>query len=89
MDLRLQEKLRGVNVLITGGLGMIGSTIARKLVRLGANVTLLDACLKPYGANFFNVDTTKDKLKINISDIRDMKSIKTQVKGMDIIFNLA
>ena len=89
MNSRSQEKLKDANVLITGGLGMIGSTIAHKLVRLGANVTILDACLKPYGANFFNVETIKDKLKIDISDIRDKESINTQVKGMDIIFNLA
>ena len=89
MNSRSQEKFNGVNVLITGGLGMIGSTIAHKLVPLGANVTLLDACIKPYGANLFNVETIKDKLKIDISDIRDKESINTQVKGMDIIFNLA
>jgi nucleoside-diphosphate-sugar epimerase len=89
MDPQRLTKLKDANVLITGGLGMIGSTIAHKLVPLGANVTLLDACIEPYGANRFNVETIKDKLTIEIADIRDKKSIRSHVKGMDIVFNLA
>ena len=85
----LQTKFQGKKVLITGGLGMIGSTIAHKLVEFGADVTLLDACIKPFGANFFSIEGIKDKIKINISDIRDRESIKYLVAGKDIIFNLA
>jgi len=85
----LRTKFQGKKVLITGGLGMIGSTIAHKLVEFGADVTLLDACIKPFGANFFSIEGIKDKIKINISDIRDRESIKYLVAGKDIIFNLA
>jgi len=76
-------------ILITGGLGMIGSTIAAKLVEFGADVTLVDALIKPFGGNFFNIQNFKDKIKINISDIRDKESMKILVKDKDFVFNLA
>jgi UDP-glucose 4-epimerase len=83
------EAARGKRVLITGGLGMIGSTIAIKLVQVGAKVTLLDACIEPYGANLFNIEPVKDDVRVNIADIRDKEAIKWLVKDQDIIFNLA
>lgn len=76
-------------VLITGGLGMIGSTIANKLVKLGASVTLVDACLEPYGSNLFNIASIKDYVDLSVSDIRDKESIRKLVKEKDIVFNLA
>lgn len=81
--------LRGKKVLITGGLGMIGSTIARMLVKEGAHLTLLDACIEPFGANMFNIHDIRDKITLNISDIRDKESLKVLVQGQDVIFNLA
>lgn len=87
--LDLGNKLPGKKVMITGGLGMIGSTIAIKLVGYGAEVTLVDACIEPYGANFFNIEPVKDRVQINIADIRDKEAIKQLVKDKDIIFNLA
>lgn len=76
-------------VLITGGLGMIGSTIAANLVEQGAEVTLVDALIKPFGGNLFNVKNFKDKVSVNISDIRDKEAMKVLVKDKDVIFNLA
>jgi UDP-glucose 4-epimerase len=83
------DTLRSKRVLITGGLGMIGSTIAIQLVKHGAQVTLLDACIEPYGANRFNIEPVKDAVKVNIADIRDRESMKLLVRDHDIIFNLA
>ncbi|HNW42956.1 MAG TPA: SDR family NAD(P)-dependent oxidoreductase [Elusimicrobiales bacterium] len=85
----LRDSVSGKKVMITGGLGMIGSTIACKLAGAGAEVTLVDACIEPYGANLFNIETIKDKVRVNIADIRDKEAVKTLVKGKDIIFNLA
>ncbi|MDH4161438.1 MAG: NAD-dependent epimerase/dehydratase family protein [Nitrospirota bacterium] len=82
-------RLTGKRILITGGLGMIGSTIAGKLVKAGAHVTLVDACIEPYGANLFNLHDVRDKVEVNISDIRDRESMKVLVRDRDIIFNLA
>lgn len=83
------NKIKNKKVLITGGLGMIGSTIAEKLVNFGTEVTVLDSMIKPYGGNFFNIENIKDRIKLNISDIRDKESLKVLVKDVDIIFNLA
>lgn len=85
----MSSKIKNKKVLITGGLGMIGSTLANKLAALGAEVTLLDSFIKPYGANFFNVKDINHLIKINISDIRDKESVKVLVKEKDIIINLA
>lgn len=76
-------------VLITGGLGFIGSNLAIKLVRLGADVTIIDSLIPEYGGNLFNIDGIKDKVKVNISDIRDENGIQYLVKGQEYIFNLA
>ena len=83
------RKLQGKKVLITGGLGMIGSTIAQRLANFGVEVTILDSCIEPYGANLFNVESISKKVKINIADIRDKAAMKVIVKGMNIVFNLA
>ena len=83
------DAMRGKKVMITGGLGMIGSAIAIKAADRGACVTIVDACIDPYGANLFNVDSIREQVRINIADIRDKEAMKCLVKGQDIIFNLA
>jgi len=83
------ESFAGKNVMITGGLGMIGSSIACKLVPLGARVTLVDAFIEPYGANDFNIADVRNKVQVSVTDIRDKDAIRHLVKGQDIIFNLA
>lgn len=80
---------RKKRVLITGGLGMIGSTIAAQLVSRGAETTLVDACIEPYGANFFNVEAIKNDVRVNYADIRDREAVKCLVRDQDVIFNLA
>ncbi len=80
---------KGKSVLITGGLGFIGSTLAHTLVHLGADVVLVDSMIPEYGGNLFNVEGVKNKVKINFSDIRDRYSMDYLVKGKDMIFNLA
>lgn len=76
-------------VLITGGLGFIGSNLAIELVRQGANVQLVDSMIPAYGGNLFNIEPVKEKVKINFSDIRDTHSMNYLVQDKDIIFNLA
>lgn len=77
------------NVLITGGIGFIGSNLALALVELGANVTLVDSLIPEYGGNLWNIEPVKDKVKVNISDVRDEHSMKYLVKNQDYLFNLA
>ncbi len=76
-------------VLITGGGGFIGSNLAIKLVELGAEVSVMDSKLKPYGFNLFNLDPVLDKINIDYSDIRDRNAVERNIAGQDIIFNLA
>lgn len=83
------KAFEGKEVLITGGLGFIGSNIAHHLVDAGAKVTILDTMLPLYGGNEFNVADIKDKIKVVIGDIRDEKLVEDLVKGKNFIFNLA
>ncbi len=85
----IKDKIRDKRVLITGGLGMIGSNIAHKLIKHGAEVTIVDAMIEPYGANLFNLDGIRDRLTVNFADIRDVEAMKVLVRDKDIIFNLA
>lgn len=76
-------------VLITGGLGFIGSNLARHLVDLGARVTLVDSLIPDYGGNLFNIAGYEERLCVNIADVRDPYSMRALVKGQDVLFNLA
>ena len=77
------------NVLITGGLGFIGSTLARRLVELGANVTLVDSLIPAYGGNPANIAGIEDRVTVEIADVRDVARLPSFVRGQDIVFNLA
>jgi Nucleoside-diphosphate-sugar epimerases len=76
-------------VLITGGLGFIGSNLAIRLVECGAEVTLLDAMIPGHGGNLFNIEPIKDEVVVNFSDIRDEHSMNYIIRGKDYIFHLA
>ena len=79
----------GQSVLITGGLGFIGSTLARRLVDLGARVTLVDSLIPEYGGNRANIAGIEDRVTVNISDVRDEHSLPSLIRGQDLVFNLA
>jgi len=83
------EKLKSTHVLITGGLGFIGSNLARRLVDLDAHVTLVDSLIPEYGGSLFNIAGIKERVRVNISDIRDAHSMRYLVQGQDYLFNLA
>ena len=83
------EHFRDKKVLITGGLGFIGSTLAHRLVAAGSHVTVADSLIPEYGGNTFNVAGIEDKIRINISDVRDEYSMRYLVQNQDYLFNLA
>lgn len=89
LDLSSLEHYAGKNVLVTGGLGMIGSFAATEAVKHGANVTILDNKLPDHGANEFNIARVVDKVKLIIGDIRDLDTMVEAVKGQDVIFHCA
>jgi UDP-glucose 4-epimerase len=80
---------RGRRVMITGGLGFIGSNLARQLVELDADVLLVDSLIPDYGGNLFNIDGVADRLHVNVADIRQQTTMNYLVRGQDVIFNLA
>ena len=79
----------GANVLITGGAGFIGSNLAHTLVRMQANVTLVDSFIPEYGGNLENIADIRNKVTLNIADVRDPHAMRYLVQGQDYLFNLA
>ena len=84
-----REFYRDRPVLITGGLGFIGSNLARQLVALGARVLIVDSLVPDYGGNLFNISGIEDRVRVNIADIRQQSMMNDLVCGHDVIFNLA
>lgn len=82
------EFYQGKKVLVTGGLGFLGSSLAIALVKAGAQVTVLDAMIPLFGGNRFNVEPVKDRIEIRIQDIRDPEPTKAAVVGKDILFHI-
>jgi UDP-glucose 4-epimerase len=79
---------RGRKVLVTGGLGFIGSNLCRCLADLGARVLAVDSLLPDYGGNLFNLAGYEDRVRINIADVRG-HGMEYLVRGQDVLFNLA
>ncbi len=76
-------------VLITGGLGFIGSSLARSLVAHGAKVTLADSLIPQYGGNLFNIADIRSQVNVNVCDVRDPYAMAYLLQGKDYLFNLA
>ena len=81
--------LIGKKILITGGIGFIGSNLARKLVDLNNQVTVIDSLIPEYGGNLRNLHDIQDKITFSLSDVRDVGVINNLIKGHDYLFNLA
>lgn len=79
----------GKCVLVTGGLGFIGSNLVRALVRLGAEVTVVDALIPEYGGNPRNLAGVARKVAVHTADVRDRARMAEFVRGQDFLFNLA
>src|SRR5438477_12960479 len=85
----MNSDFKGAQVLITGGLGFIGSNLARRLAGLGADLTLVDSLIPEYGGNLFNIEGIRDQVHVNVSDVRDTHSMRNLVQDKDYLFNLA
>ena len=89
MNLTVHHNFFNKNIIISGGLGFIGSNLAIKLVGLGANVTVVDNLVPEYGGNTWNIESVKNKINISIADVRDEKIMGQLIQGQDYFFNLA
>jgi nucleoside-diphosphate-sugar epimerase len=85
----MKDQFQGARVLITGGLGFIGSNLARRLDSLGASITVVDSLIPDYGGNLHNVEGLQERLQVNVSDVRDSHSLRYLVQEKDYLFNLA
>jgi UDP-glucose 4-epimerase len=80
---------RGRRVMITGGVGFIGSNLARQLVDLGAEILLVDSLIPDYGGNLYNIQDVASRLRLNVADVRMQTTMEALVRNQDVIFNLA
>jgi UDP-glucose 4-epimerase len=85
----VEDFYRGRRVMITGGLGFIGSNLAHRLVALGADILLVDSLIPDYGGNLFNIAGIEERVRVNIADVRQASTMNYLVQGRDVIFNLA
>lgn len=87
--LAASQPFAGKRILITGGIGFIGSNLARVLAQTGARVTVVDSLIPEYGGNLANLDSAPSGITVNIADVRDQFSLRYLVQGQDVLFNLA
>jgi UDP-glucose 4-epimerase len=80
---------KGCRTLVTGGLGFIGSNLARRLADLGADVLLVDSLIPDYGGNLFNIAGIESRVRVNIADVRQESTMSYLVRDRDVLFNLA
>jgi len=85
----IARRFEGANVLVTGGLGFIGSSLAVPLAEAGAHVTVVDAVIPGYGGNPFNVEPVRDRVRVNFCDVRDRNAMNWLVQGQDFVFHCA
>lgn len=89
LDTTVKNRFHDRRALITGGLGFLGSNLARRLVAFGAHVLLIDSLIPEYGGNLFNIAGIEDHVTVNTSDVRDAHHIRHLIRGQDFLFNLA
>jgi UDP-glucose 4-epimerase len=89
MSADYRDFYRGRRVMVTGGLGFIGSNLARVLAGLGADVLLVDSLIPEYGGHLFNIDGIESQVRVNIADIRQRTTMNYLVRDREVIFNLA
>ena len=85
----IADAYAGKPVLVTGGLGFIGSNLARTLVEAGARVTVIDALLPGMGGNPFNLEPLTDRVRLSNADLRDRQALGELVAGQEVVFHLA
>ena len=88
-DTLVGEWFSGKHVMITGGAGFIGSNLALRLVKLGAEVLVVDSLIPEYGGNLYNLEPVRDRVRLNISDVRDRYGLAALIREQDVLFNLA
>lgn len=82
-------ELKGKRVLVTGGLGFIGSNLVHRCLELGARVTVYD-CLDPRsGGNMHNLHGIENAVEVVLNDIRNFEGLCACIRGQDVLFHCA
>ena len=89
MNPAYREFYRDRRVMVTGGLGFIGSNLAHQLVALGADVLLVDSLIPDYGGHLFNIAGLEGRVRVNVADVRQQSTMNYLVQDREVIFNLA
>jgi UDP-glucose 4-epimerase len=84
-----EASYKGLKAVVTGGLGFIGSNLARRLVELGAEVVVVDSLQAKSGGNPANLAGFENRLRVRSLDLRDCMQLPDVFVGQDVIFNLA
>lgn len=79
----------GRRVLITGGLGFIGSNIAHKLAACDVRISVVDSLAPLYGGNLANIAEIQERITVHFGDCRDEALMRPLVREADVIFHLA
>ena len=84
-----EDQLKNKNILVTGGLGFIGSNLVIKLIEVGANVTIIDSLIPDCGGNNFNIMPVKDSVEVIIDDMNNQDLMNNLIRNKEIVFNIA
>src|SRR5437868_2072185 len=79
----------GKRVLVTGGLGFIGSNVAVRLAQEGAEVTVIDSAVPGCGANRHNLAPFSGRINVIDDDIGALLAHREAVTGTAVVFNMA
>src|SRR5690349_13792646 len=85
----MHKSYAGKRVIVTGGLGFIGSNLAIQLVKAGARVAIIDSSEPGCGANRHNVEPVAGHCTLLDLDIADAHKAADEIRKADVIFNLA
>jgi UDP-glucose 4-epimerase len=89
MRVNAAKFFHGKRVLVTGGLGFVGSNLVRRLVPSGAQVCVIDSLDPNFGGNLYNLHGVVEQLQVEIADLRQKGLIEELIAGQDYLFNLA
>jgi UDP-glucose 4-epimerase len=84
-----EQSFVGRTVMVTGGMGFIGSNLVRRLIALGAEVHVVDSMIDGSGANRFNLPDVEDRFRVHTFDIGNAGALRPLLASCDLVFNLA
>jgi nucleoside-diphosphate-sugar epimerase len=85
----LRSSYTGKQVVVTGGLGFVGSNLVLRLTELGARVTVVDSKTPGCGANEYNIEAVRGQVRLIVRDVGEAAQFAGLLNRSEVIFNLA